>query len=386
MRKRSISILAVLFVFTIAALAQPPAKPGRAETPFAEGSLPEGSVMKDAVLQYADGSSQPIEYALTPDGTAVMDGDIVISVDSDGRAQIAKDFERLWAERNAFGKAYMINGSSFRWFNNTMPYVIEVDTAFQENEILIALDHIEDRTPVRFVERTNEPDYVAFVSAEDVNCRSAVGRQGGRQLIQLEFGCFRGQVIHEVGHALGMWHEQSRSDRDNSVIVHWNNIETNPDARPNFQIRPGFWRGPYDFNSIMNYGSDFFSRNGQPTLTRLDGSTWTAQRTALTTNDATGIGDMYKRVRASISRDCVGFINWCDFTGYSSHGVQPATSWRWTIEDGNNVIIKTGGFVSHQFQNAGPNYVFLEIVDSQGDRATAQTIVDLTGCTMFRDC
>ena len=53
-----------------------------------------------------------------------------------------------------------------------------------------------------------------------------MGRKGGRQDIGVGKGCeYAGTIIHEIGHALGFWHEQSRSDRDTYVRVVWKNIE-----------------------------------------------------------------------------------------------------------------------------------------------------------------
>ena len=77
-------------------------------------------------------------------------------------------------------------------------------------------------------------------------------------------GCMsRSTITHEMIHALGYYHEQSRPDRNESVIIKYANIVTSPiNQTHNFQ-----WMGntltfgvPYDLTSIMHYKWDAFSK------------------------------------------------------------------------------------------------------------------------------
>jgi hypothetical protein len=65
---------------------------------------------------------------------------------------------------------------------------------------------------------------------------------------------------HELGHSLGLWHEQSRPDRDNYVQIHLDRVqdgkEHNFDLHWTADIYPP---DEYDFDSIMHYGQCEFS-------------------------------------------------------------------------------------------------------------------------------
>lgn len=116
---------------------------------------------------------------------------------------------------------------------------------------------------VRFVPRTTQADYLRIINS-DGNW-SYVGRIGGVQLLGIYNWDYNLVIVHELGHALGLLHEQSRIDRDQYVEVLWQNIA--PGAEANFYT----WEGtgifaPYNFNSVMHYDQYAFSVNGQPTL------------------------------------------------------------------------------------------------------------------------
>ena len=93
-----------------------------------------------------------------------------------------------------------------------------------------------------------------------------MGRKGGEQYLSLGMphqSCYNhvGVVIHDLGHAIGFFHEQSRTDRDQYVRIEWDNIK--PSALDNFQ-RYSIWEVdsldvPYDYSSIMHYPPDVIS-------------------------------------------------------------------------------------------------------------------------------
>ena len=252
---------------------------------------------------------KPVTYNVI-DGMAIFEGDIALgtpedvdevkrSVESESTGDVAALADSANPGEIVHGVG--IVGLRYRWPGGLVPYTVVANLRTVVDQ---AIAHFRTNTAIRFVERTTAnaaryPDYVSFEELD--GCWSQVGRQGGKQAISLGNGCRTlGIAVHEICHALGLWHEQSREDRDRNVRVVWANIQEGRQHNFNQHITDGDDIGNYDFNSIMHYGRTAFSRNGQETIVPVGGQT-IGQRTGLSAGDIAAIRAMYPELEASRS-------------------------------------------------------------------------------------
>jgi hypothetical protein len=255
--------------------------------PIAGTALVTGPTFTNKGLQYAE-----------VDGMAMFEGDIILGPIDEIKAQADSGIVLQSVGLTSIG-------TQFRWINATIPYEIAPGLPNQPR-VTDAIAHWEAKTRIRFVLRTAAnasqfPDFVRYQSGS--GCSSQVGRRSGMQVITLGNDCSTGNAIHETGHTVGLWHEQSREDRNSFVQIVWANID--PSMQHNFDqhISDGDDLGAYDYGSIMHYPATAFSINGQATIIPLQpipAGIVMGQRSSLSAGDINGVHLMYPQPSVTI--------------------------------------------------------------------------------------
>ncbi len=246
-----------------------------------------------AVAQPPGVETSPDESDI-PDGAMLIHGDIIVPLDFYDQPEAAFD-TNTWPD----GIVY------FEFDGN-------VSSANQQ-EMRLAMQEWINVAGVAFVPRTGWEDNWVHIQDSSGN-NSWVGLQDtGSQVINIHNWDYRFIIAHELCHALGFFHEQSRPDRDTAcnggpcvTIVLGNVCQDCCSGDPcdhNFEIVPGAGTlGPYDFDSVMHYDQCAFSTDadcpdgGQTIIVPPPFDGWQdliGQRDHLSTGDIDGMVNRY---------------------------------------------------------------------------------------------
>jgi hypothetical protein len=231
---------------------------------------PKGTVFKEAYWR-----GQKITY-YKMDGLNIMGGDMIL-MDSE-----------LSDKPQTQQKGTGLTGN--RWPNGNVWYIFSGGTSEQRGDVLAAMRAWSAVTKLKFI------DVSGYGSGIGTHVRITFDPNGGNRAnvgylgIKGQF-CNLGNrgvgvAVHELGHTIGMNHEQIRSDRDRYIKINFSNITPNwksqyvklsgGDALVN-DSSTGF-----DFRSIMLYPSNTYCTGSDPivfncnipAMTRLNGTTW----------------------------------------------------------------------------------------------------------------
>jgi uncharacterized protein (TIGR03437 family) len=235
---------------------------------------------------WGDLNGRLVRYQIR-EGFAVVQGDIIIGTAAQAEAVPRSPLPR---QVGPLASILTFTGGAQKWPNATMAYVIDSNIPTPQR-ILDGIAHWNTKTPFRIVPRTTEANYVHFVRSTtlDAACSSYLGMIGGSQTILTTDACSAASVIHELGHAWGLEHEQVRADRNANVTVLYQSMDKRFIDNFDQQLTSSKDTGYYDFDSIMHYGPTGFTRNGLDSIETVPVGIPIGQRNGLSAGDIDGI-------------------------------------------------------------------------------------------------
>uniref|UniRef100_A0A3Q3FVY3 Metalloendopeptidase n=1 Tax=Kryptolebias marmoratus TaxID=37003 RepID=A0A3Q3FVY3_KRYMA len=253
----------------------------------------------------------------------------------------------------------------------TVPYVLDNDLEMNAKGIILrAFDQFRIKSCIDFKTQDLEDYYLSFQKLEW--CYSYVGREfTNGQNLSIGIGCDSLVIVeHEILHALGFHHEQSRYDRDDYVKIVLDNIlkghEYNFDT---IGSENSTTHGvPYDYWSVMHYGKYAFSNGNGSTVITIDPKYQDVigQKLGMSPRDVQELNLLYKCSKS--------FMFYCGFSNGTmcemNQSLQNGSHWEVVTQvdggpsyDHTNLPSETGDYGSYGFSSSG----------QEGDSAQLET-------------
>jgi hypothetical protein len=229
-------------------------------------------------------------------GKAVYQGDIVLDhVEQSPNGPQAQ----------SFGIAY----SQYMWplvgSVHQIPYAIDPSSGDMTNlNTAISTFNSTFSGLIQLVPYTSQTNYIDFdFDADDTSgvCEAYEGMIGGEQVVGGSGTCTVATILHEMGHTVGVWHEQSRPDRDTYVTVNYGAVIKasrsffDPISDDQQELTP------YDYASVMEYPAFSFSRNGEPCIESIPAGIPLSNPNGYSAADIDGIERLYGAIPTQVT-------------------------------------------------------------------------------------
>ena len=157
---------------------------------------------------------------------------------------------------------------------------------------------------IQWVAHTTEANYVDFnLNPSDLSGSgySNIGMSGGEQVIGGSGTCTVSTLLHEMGHATGFWHEQSRPDRNSYVTLNLNNMVNTAYSDSAIEYDDMQALTLYDWSSVMHYFVWNFTKNGNPVLESIPPGMPLSNTVGYSTGDIDAIRRLYGFVPTEVT-------------------------------------------------------------------------------------
>jgi len=234
----------------------------------------------------------------------------------EGDMKLSQEQLHMLLDENAAGQGRSGQvDTRYRWPEGIVKFEFHNSVSYHNQEqIRDALENLQSK--LDYCIRFEESHYGKRIKVTNIKntCESWVGYQydWNYQRLNLASGCmYTATIEHEFLHAIGLHHHQNRHDRDQYVEILSQNIE--PEKMHNFQKYSSrqvtHYGLPYDYESVMHYGSYDFSKNGMRTIRTKDSSKQGV------IGNAKGISDLDIELVKKMY-NCGGGPVACDYTDY----------------------------------------------------------------------